>query len=209
MPKLIIFSKAPEAGKVKTRLIPQLGQHKATQLHQYMLKQTLINASKLHDIHCELHCAGDISHPVLQELSHQYKLPLCQQLGKSLGERMANAMQTALQTETACVIIGTDCPALSSDYINQAFDHLNNNDVVIGPAQDGGYVLIGSKLANREIFNNIEWSSAKVFDQTVKNILQLQLKYYKMNTLSDIDEHIDLNHLSESYLNQAFLETTL
>jgi len=207
--KLIIFSKAPIAGQVKTRLIPSLGIDKATKLHRYMLEQTVIKVSRLNDISCELHCAPDTDHDFFNMLAEKYAIKLVSQQGLDLGERMANAMEVSLKNSSQCIIIGTDCPMMTPSYMQQAFAQLTDTDVVIGPAKDGGYVLIGCKVFNAQIFSQVSWSTTRVFKQTVKNINQLHLKYYKLNTLSDVDIDEDLNHLPSQFLQTAFHETTI
>ena len=202
--KLIIFSKAPIPGQVKTRLIPALGEIKATQLHKYMLTQTVEMSTHLKDIDCELHCAPNTEHDFFRQLTTQYGIRRQPQHGSHLGEKMAYAMNTALQTHSQCIIIGTDCPHIDTQYIQQGFDQLLDSDVVLGPATDGGYVLIGSKAFDYQLFNDIDWSTSKVLQQTLKNINHLQWKYHKLDTLSDVDTHDDLAHLSSQYLDNAF-----
>jgi hypothetical protein len=202
--KLIIFSKAPLAGQVKTRLIPALGRSKATQLHRYMLEQTVIMASKLKNIDCELHCAPDTSHSFFNTLANKYSLKLLPQQGAQLGDKMAYAMQAALSNCLHCVIIGTDCPTMNAHYIQQAFTQLRSADVVLGPAKDGGYVLIAAKAFDGRLFSRVSWGTSQVLKQTLKNINQLQLKYHKLNTLSDVDRAEDLAYLPSQYLLKAF-----
>lgn len=202
---LIIFSKAPISGQVKTRLIPDIGQNKATQLHQYMLEQTVVMASKLKDTSCELHCSPNTEHVFFKHLSEKYNIKLLPQHGVQLGDKMAYAMKNALKESSHCVIIGTDCPFIDDAYIEQAFDALTHSDVVLGPANDGGYVLIGSTIFNTELFSDVSWSTPEVLPQTIKNLNLLQLKYHKLNALTDVDTIEDLEHLSAQYLHNAFL----
>ena len=202
--KLIIFSKAPDPGLVKTRLIPALGQHKATQLYRYMLEQTVLMAHSLEGIDCELHCSPDTQHPFFTQLAEKYPFKRVSQQGANLGDKMAFALQQTLKNSQQCVIIGCDCPAIDSAYIKLAFERLSSTDVVIGPASDGGYVLIGSNISHSKIFNNINWSTAQVLHQTIKNLDLLRLNYHKLGTLSDIDTMDDLAHLPTHYLNHAF-----
>ena len=206
--KLIIFSKAPIPGQVKTRLIPALGIDKATQLHRYMLEQTVAMAFRLQGINCELHGAPDINDVFFKYLSKKYQLDLVPQQGAQLGDKMAYAMKTALNTSLQCVIIGTDCPMINESYIYKAFQQLNSSNIILGPAKDGGYVLIGANVFNDLLFNDVSWSTPEVLKQTIKNINHLNLKYHKLDTLSDVDTDEDLNHLSTQYLNNAFHETT-
>lgn len=169
-----------------------------------MLEQTVIKASRLNNINCELHCAPDTNHHLFKSLSEKHKIKLVPQQGADLGEKMANAMKTALKTSSQCIIIGTDCPMINESYLHQAFEQLANSDVVVGPAKDGGYVLIGSKVYDNQLFSQVNWSTSEVLQQTLKNIRHLHLKYHKLDTLSDVDTHEDLEHLSTQFLQTAF-----
>lgn len=202
--KLIIFSKAPVNGLVKTRLIPSLGKDKATQLHRYMLNQTVLMACSLENTETELHCTPDTKHDFFKILAGKHNIKLLPQLGSDLGEKMSHAMKAGLDSAQQCIIIGTDCPSMNPAYIEQAFHKLLSNDVVIGPAKDGGYVLIGAQNHNHQMFNDINWSTSEVLKKTVKNLDHLGWKYHKLETLPDVDNHEDLSHLSTQYLHDAF-----
>jgi len=161
-------------------------------------------ASRLQNIDCELHCSPDTSHAFFNTLANQYSIKLLPQQGAQLGDKMANAMKTALNSGSQCAIIGTDCPSMNASYIQQAFTQLHNSDVVLGPAKDGGYVLIAAKSFDYRLFSRVSWGTSEVLKQTLENINQLQLKYHKLDTLSDIDKGEDLNHLPSQYLHRAF-----
>ena len=206
--KLIIFSKAPISGYVKTRLIPTLGTDKATQLHQYMLEQTIAMSSTLNNINCELHCAPDTSHQFFTILANKYNIKLVPQQNGDLGNRMSVALKESLINHKKCILIGTDCPEIDHNYIHQAFKKLDCVDVIIGPAKDGGYVLIGTKSHDDRLFHNINWSTSEVLKQTLQNIHHLNLKYNKMTALLDIDNGDDLDHLPSHYLHNALKEIT-
>jgi rSAM/selenodomain-associated transferase 1 len=119
------------------------------------------------------------------------------QTGDDLGERMKNAFATAfVEGFEKVVIIGSDCPQLTSMHIQEAFDLLSNYDIIIGPAVDGGYYLLGMKRLISEVFINKIWSSDQVFMQTMADIEHLHLSYYLLETLRDIDTEEDLNILN-------------
>lgn len=201
--KLIIFSKAPVAGQVKTRLMPKLGAQLASKLHQHLLERTvkLVSQANLADV--DLYCAPDIHHDFFSYLKKHYNIKLKTQTGQDLGERMGNALNDALNTHQYAVLIGTDCPVMDKDYLADAFKHLQNNtDVVLGPVDDGGYVLIGARKMDMQLFADIKWSTNQVLTQTEKKITQLSWKYHKLNTLWDIDTPDDLERLPKDYLEQ-------
>jgi len=118
------------------------------------------------------------------------------QHGNSLGERMNNAFNNVFEKKySKAIIIGTDCPALTEKVINDAFEKLNNYDVVIGPANDGGYYLLGMKKLHQQLFKNINWSTETVFDATINICNNLNLSYCLLPVLNDVDEEKDLQHL--------------
>ncbi len=200
--KLIIFSKAPVPGQVKTRLTPALGKSAAANLHGYMLEETVKLAQQSQLSSIDLYCAPDTQHDFFKYLQQEYSINLKTQTGVNLGERMFNALSSTLQNHHSAVLIGTDCPAMDNDYLQQAFKLLEENktDIVIGPVEDGGYALIGAKKINPQLFENIDWSTEQVFTQTLQKINQLNWKYHKLNTLWDIDTPVDLQRLPEDYI---------
>jgi uncharacterized protein len=116
------------------------------------------------------------------------------QYGDDLGEKMNNAFISIFQKAyDGIVIIGTDCPELNAEIIMNAFACLKTNEVVIGPAEDGGYYLIGLKEPHHKLFENIKWSTNSVLHETILKCDALQLGYYLLPVLNDIDEEKDLN----------------
>jgi rSAM/selenodomain-associated transferase 1 len=191
--KLIIFARAPVPGNVKTRLQPTVSPEEAANLQAFFIQQTLTLASRLNKVDVELWCTPDDSHPVFQQCAREYKITLKQQYGKDLGERMANAVQAALVNYQQVVIIGTDCPELTADYLSGAFSRLRQGATgVIGPANDGGYVLLGLRRFSSLLFTDINWSSDQVLFETCQKLRQLGWDWDELNTLRDIDTFSDL-----------------
>jgi uncharacterized protein len=198
--KLIIFSKAPISGQVKRRLIPVLGADAAAKLHQEMLEQKLRMTLEQRIAPVELYCWPHQHHPYLQDIPSRYSLTLHSQQGSDLGERMAAAIQRSISEQHHVVLIGTDCPPLDRAYLIQAFQALQDGaDAVIGPAEDGGYILIGLSRFDRGIFENIEWGTGAVCSQTVTRLKQLDFSYVELNTLWDVDRPEDLERLGKFY----------
>jgi rSAM/selenodomain-associated transferase 1 len=140
---VIVFARAPVAGYAKKRLIPVLGADGAADLHRRLVLHTLSTAVST-GIPVELWCAPDRFHTFFAACTHDYPVTLKNQAGEDLGERMYNAFTDTLSRTPASVIIGCDSPALTPQMITDAFYSLENgNDAVIGPAEDGGYFLIG------------------------------------------------------------------
>jgi uncharacterized protein len=182
---LIVFVKNLQAGKVKTRLAATLGEDKALRIYQYLLSftyQTINSASADKFVfYSEYVNENDI---------HSYASRL--QSGENLGERMQNAFIEIFKIGyQKAVIIGSDSLEITSDLINEAFAFLDDQDVVIGPARDGGYYLLGMKCLNKELFEDIHWSSPSVFKSTLDKVTRKGLSHRKLKELGDIDEEQD------------------
>lgn len=196
--KLIIFAKAPIAGAVKTRLQPQYSAQNAAHLQNYFILKTVEMASNLKNIDIELSCAPDDAHLIFQQCVTQYGITSKPQQGIDLGERMKNALAEALTQYSQAVVIGTDCPEITSDYLNEAFSMLENGiDAVIGPALDGGYVLLGLRRFSPLLFENVRWGTEQVLSETRKILELLGWQWDELNTLRDIDTPEDLAHFPE------------
>src|SRR5262245_36729140 len=159
MRAVAVFAKVPQAGSVKTRLIPALGAQGAADLQRHLIESTLAKAHALPDVEVCLWLAGD---------AQRYAPPPGQacalQQGADLGARMAHAFVVTLARARACILIGTDCPALTTHHLQQTFDELDRADVVVIPAEDGGYVLIALKTAHPELFEDIQWGGPTVME---------------------------------------------
>ncbi len=198
--KLIIFAKAPIPGQVNKRLIPALGTKGAARLHQEMLEQKLRIANDNQIAQLELYCWPDTHHPYFQEVQSRYSLRLYSQQGEGLGERMADAMQRSITKQGSAVLIGTDCPPLDNAYLKQAFQALQDGaDAIVGPAEDGGYILIGLSRFDKQIFDNISWGGKEVFRQTAWRLSQLGFNWVELKTLWDVDRPEDLVRLGDFY----------
>jgi len=191
--RLIVFAKAPEPGRAKTRLIPALGAAGAAALHTRLVEHTLTTVTSAALCPVQLWCAPDTDHPFFDACHQRFAVTLHPQQGTDLGERMAHAMLHNLQQGYNSIIIGTDCPALSATNFEQAFTLLQgNNDVVLGPADDGGYVLMGLKRFSAELFSNIRWGTCEVLETTRERIDKLQWSLTELGTFQDIDRPEDL-----------------
>ena len=191
---LIIFTRYPEPGKTKTRLISSLGAEGAANLQRQMTEHTLSNARKLQSnraVAIEVLFAGGNLTLMRDWLGTD--LIYRPQASGDLGWRMARSLATSFgDNATRAVIIGTDCPSLSVEIMATAFDRLLAADLVLGPAVDGGYYLIGLRRLVPELFTNISWGTAEVFRQTVKLAQQLNLAVACLPQLADVDRPEDL-----------------
>jgi uncharacterized protein len=192
---LIIFTRYPVPGETKTRLIPALGAVGAANLHSQMAQHTVNQARKLSAIDLiaiEIHVAGDRDS---QDLTNWLGADLVYQVQGSgdLGERMARSLSLAFAAgHNRVIIIGTDCPSLEPNLLKLAFQKLRDRDLVLGPAIDGGYYLIGLRRFMPELFVGINWGTAEVFQQTVDIANKLGLSMGNLPPLTDIDRPEDL-----------------
>ena len=194
--RIIIFAKAPEPGQVKTRLQPHLDPVACANLHEIFTTNTLSIACQSHLAHVELWVTPSFNHPFFQDCLRRFPINSNIQTGSNLGARMHFALkQSLLQCETV-VIIGTDCPTMDAAYLKKAFDILETGiDIVLGPAKDGGYVLIGARRTHSALFTNVAWGSNQVLAQTQAALDHLGWSWAKLNTLQDIDRPADLASL--------------
>lgn len=194
--RILVFAKAPVAGKVKTRLIPEVGARAAADLYDQLLCQTVDTAIGCNLAPLQLWCDPDRDHPRFQEFARQ-GVSLCCQDGPDLGLRMHNAFTQVLQSAHVAILIGADCPLMSCDYLHQAIEALSESDVVIGPAEDGGYVLIGMRTPNLSVFQGIEWGTDRVLSQTREALSGCKLSVQELPELWDVDRPTDLKRLMD------------
>lgn len=187
--RLILFSKYPQLGKVKTRLVPYLSESQALSLYQKLLHYQLENLESIAPKFSS--CIYSTIEPQKNHFFSQ-KFHLKQQIGSDLGERMYNALEQELHNYSKVILYGVDCPEIDEYCFNQVSDLLEHYEVVLIPAMDGGYVLIGSSIADKRIFESIEWGSEKVLGQTVEKLKQLNYHYCVLEPKLDIDEPEDL-----------------
>jgi rSAM/selenodomain-associated transferase 1 len=190
---LLIFCKAPIAGQVKTRLLPTLTAEQAVQLHSELSLSTLQRATQYLLCPVQLWCTPSIEYDFFTTLSHTYPISLRLQQGRDLGERMNHALCTALKHYKRAVLIGCDCPSLTSQDLATAITMLNDQTTtVIAPAEDGGYVLIGLNRPHPELFTNMPWGSEQLMTVTRACCQQYQIAYHETLTQWDVDTPADL-----------------
>ncbi|AFZ12427.1 Protein of unknown function DUF2064 [Crinalium epipsammum PCC 9333] len=199
---LIIFTRYPEPGKTKTRLIPALGAEGAANLGRKMTEHTLNQVKELQSLRLiavAVYFAGGNTQLMQQWLGSDLRYQ-CQGEG-DLGSRMALAFANAFEEGSkSVVIIGTDCPSLKPKLMEDAFKTLSQHDLVLGPAQDGGYYLIGLRRFIPELFTGINWGTSSVLQQTVTIGKQLDLALAYLPTLADVDRPEDLSVLHQTNL---------
>ncbi|RYU78248.1 TIGR04282 family arsenosugar biosynthesis glycosyltransferase [Hymenobacter persicinus] len=190
MNHLLIFARHPELGRVKTRLARTLGDEAALAVYEELLALTRAAANGLAPAHKTVWFAE----PALTPGPNRW--PDCEQRlqpAGNLGHRMVTAFAQAFASgATAAVIIGTDCPELTTTHLEQAFQQLQTHDVVLGPAEDGGYYLLGMNRLHLLLFANKTWSTDSVLADTVADSQELGLRLALLPKLQDVDTEADL-----------------
>jgi len=193
---ILVFAKAPVAGEVKTRLIPALGAEGAAVLHRRLTEVALHAACAAAPDSVELWCAPDASHPALAAMAEQHAVTLHVQVGANLGERMANALADALTRSECALLIGSDIAVMNAAILRDALLRLQDGaDVVVVPAEDGGYVLVGLRRAAPELFRDMVWSSPQVMAATRQRARMANLRLFELPALWDVDNPSDLQRL--------------
>lgn len=192
---LIIFTRYPESGTTKTRMIPALGAEGAAKLQRQMTEHTLMQGknlqNKIQSLSIAIYFAG--GDRVLMTNWLGSDLVYHQQSEGDLGEKMKSALAESFMAGFEKVImIGTDCPDLDRFILDRAFQQLDRNDLVLGPTEDGGYYLIGLNRLIAELFIGISWSTAEVLAQTQAIASKLHLNVSYLPILHDIDRPEDL-----------------
>lgn len=193
--RILFFAKTPVAGQVKTRLQPALGKAGALQLHRQLIRFGWQQLSRSAQAPLQLWASASGGEDFFRELdgvSHVY-----QQYGRDLGERMHNATVDALTEADFVVVVGADCPSVDGNYVAQALALLAAGvPVVLGPADDGGYVLIGLRAATAPAFADIDWGQPQVLQQTRQRLQSAGLRWQELSPKWDVDRPEDLARLA-------------
>ncbi|MEY6432745.1 TIGR04282 family arsenosugar biosynthesis glycosyltransferase [Thioalkalicoccus limnaeus] len=191
--RILIFAKAPIPGQVKTRLIPAVGAAAAAALHGRMLRDLLARIGPQPPAPIELWCAPDDEHPLFVDLAAKYGLMRHRQRGRDLGERMYRAAQTSMGETRFAILIGADCPGLDRSYLQRSLIALADGaDAVLGPAEDGGYVLLGLRRLAMRLFEDMPWGTDEVAAITRTRMADLGWRWTELATLWDLDRPEDL-----------------
>jgi uncharacterized protein len=183
---IIVFARAPVPGRAKTRLVPRLGEWGAAQLHVRLVRQALHTARASGCGPVELHLAT--RHAMFRRTKIQK--------GADLGERMLRSIAEGLRTHRTVILIGSDCPALTVSDLRRAERLLKGGcDVVLAPAEDGGYALIAARRVSRRLFAGVPWGGATVYEETVRRLEALGWRWRALRTLWDVDRPQDLERL--------------
>ena len=189
---IIQFAKSPLPGRVKTRLQGELGAQGACDVHVELLQhccRRLLSAG-LAPVELWVDCQS--THQVFAECLSWGATGPRLQYGEDLGERMHHALCDGLERFHQVILVGSDCPEIDRDYLLQAAQGLSRAPLVIGPAADGGYVLIGARSINARLFEGVQWGEAQVYAQTMGQVVALGWNCESLPILRDIDRPEDL-----------------
>jgi rSAM/selenodomain-associated transferase 1 len=191
---LLLFTRFPEPGKSKTRLIPALGPEGAARLQRRLTEQTLAQAERLLTlcpVHLQIHFTGADCQAMINWLGDQRDY--APQAQGDLGARLDQACCRSFQNGAGqVVLIGADCPGLTAGLLGEAFQALESYPFVLGPALDGGYYLLGLTAPCPQLFTDIPWGSSQVFAQTVAKLRTLDSPIAFLAALADLDRPEDL-----------------
>ncbi len=193
-----VFARAPATGAVKTRLIPALGARGAARLYVRLVGLTLERAAAAAAGPVELWCASDPGHPFFAWCRRRYGLVLRRQSEGDLGARMRHALGCALGAGAgSAILIGTDCPARTAQALRAAAARLRAGArLVLEPAVDGGYTLVGVRTAVPEVFDGVPWGSQMVLAATRARAAALGLRVHELPRTWDLDRPEDLERLA-------------
>ena len=186
--RLLLLTKAPDPGLVKTRLIPLLGEVAAAELYSQLLHDCLGMCANAALSPIDIWCSPSSDHPFFQQCKARYQATLHTQVSGDLGHRMSEAIRTSLEVADYVAVIGADCPTLGTADLVDAFDALDTGaDVVIGPAEDGGYYLIGMRHHHASLFTDMPWSTPAVLSITEERIRRQNLRQHRLPLRKDLD----------------------
>ncbi len=189
---LIVFGCPPIAGQCKTRLAQSIGGEQAARLYAAFLR----DACLLGRVADRRVLAVTKPHPLFAELAREYDMTVVEQRGEDLGARMRHALTDELGHGPTC-LIGSDAPTIPAEYLTQAFSLLADREVVIGPATDGGYWMIGARATAPDVFSNISWST--------ESVLQTTLTRLKGQRVGLLPFHYDIDSFGDLELLRAHL----
>ena len=193
---ILIFARAPVPGNVKTRLIPLLGAHGAAALHRRLTEHALAVAHESGIGSVELWCTPSIDDAFFQNSHERFKAELHRQCEGDLGMRMLDAFEDALGRSRNVLLIGSDCPSMTSADLWTAVRALRDGrDAVFCPAQDGGYTLIGLTHAMPALFDAITWGTDIVMEETRQRLRNLGWRWHELPTHWDVDRPEDYERL--------------
>lgn len=193
---VLVFAKAPDPGKVKTRLAPRLGAGPAAVLAARLALRTIATACEANVGPVELWCAPHVAHPFFEVCRRRHGVALYEQIDGDLGARMSHALRSALSRAPTALLVGSDIPTLCAADLRAAARALAaGDDAVLGPAEDGGYWLLGLHRVDDAIFSEVPWGGADVLARTRRSIDALGWRTAEAAIRWDVDRPSDYERL--------------
>jgi len=197
--RILLLAKAPDPGMVKTRLIPALGTDGAAELQARLIRHALDRILRPQMPETELWCTPDAGHTFFRELAGRHSVCLRDQTGGDLGERMLFAVRDGLSRADYVILMGTDSPELTPGRIRLAAELLASGlDAVLGPAEDGGYVLLGLSRLREGLFRDMSWGTDRVLEETRRRLAGCNFFWEELPSCGDLDRPEDLRRLQGS-----------
>ena len=197
---VLVFAKSPRAGEVKTRLVPGLSARQAAALYGRMLRRAMAAARDSGVGPLTLCAAPDTNCPELRALAAQHGAALTGQVGADLGARMHNALAHALERHPRALLMGSDCPSLGPEVVRKAHEVLASSEpVVLVPATDGGYVLVGLRRVCDAMFSEVPWGTSGVMGATRERLRGVGMAWRELLPLRDVDRIQDLDLLPSDF----------
>ena len=194
--RVIVFAKAPIPGMVKTRLLSCMDAQTATILHEQLVLHSLDTAIQAKVGLVDLWCTPTVGHPFFNRCARKFQVQLQLQPEGDLGKKMSYAFNQTLKRAPMALLIGTDCPSLSDADLKEAKTALEQGTpTVISPAEDGGYVLIGLRQNEPNLFKGIDWGTVSVMDQTRERLRELRWNWLELPVRWDVDWPEDAERL--------------
>ena len=188
--RLCIFTRVPRLGRVKSRLADTLGAEVALYAHCLLAEDTLARLAPMPGVAAELWLDGP-PNTVIEAWQARWELPVRQQSGTDLGARMYGALLDCLAAETAGIVVGTDCPSIDAHYVARATRALDSHDLVLGPAVDGGFGLVGLSRPVAGLFEGVAWGGARALADTLANATRERLRICLLPEIWDVDTAAD------------------
>lgn len=194
LPRLCIFARTPQPGAVKRRLAVELGAAGALRAHEALVEDTLARLAAIPGVISELWVWGE-PNAVVERWAHSWDIAVRGQQGGDLGERMLHALNESLDAAPAAFVVGADCQDIDADYLADAITRLARADVVLAPAEDGGYGLIGARRSARSglpgLFDHMPWGTGDVLELTLKRCRDGELCCSLLPEIWDVDTPAD------------------
>lgn len=196
--ELILFAKSPTPGRVKTRLVPDLGEAGAAAFAESLIEHTVARAVQCWPGPLRILVWPDPTHECFDRLRERYGIEVSGQSGDDLGARMFNALYDAYQRGAAAAVMGCDVPQCPRETYRTAHAFVSQGRSVIGPSADGGYYLVALNPPAPACFDDIEWGTGQVFDTTLQRAADAGLDLIVLHELNDIDTASDIEALRQT-----------